>query len=547
MKRGVIFTVILLLNFLAINAQVKSSFADIQWGSSQKVKKGLTMRNVVGDDEENIYILNSNRPLYSIDGTISFVSSRDELVKYNKDLQFKKAELIEPEIDGNKSDYEDLFQFGGKLVLLSSYRSPDTDNRVLAAQTIDKETLLPEKSYKKLSEIDSKKFSWKIGFFNYTLSRDSSKLFVYYKKPQKNNENDAFGMHVYDTDLNELWHEEIELPYTEKMFYVKDLIVDNEGNAHVLGVLFEEEGLLGGVKTKKNGKANYHYRILSFYQRGKVIENYKIEVGDHFLNDLQIMVDNQMNIICSGFYSNKESRNIKGVYYSRINSKTKKTDIETFEDFSTELLSKEATDRKKDALEKKDKKGKDEELEDFDIDKVILKEDGGLVLFAEKFFTRTHTSSNGNGGYTTRTSYHFDDILAISLDSQGKVLWSNLIEKSQSGLFYSSYNVAIVEDRTYVLYNEHEKNLNRIKDDPYVSFFGWKSWNATLTEIDSKGNMKGEVLFNCNDIGVINVPIVSSQISSNEMIIFNFRRSMSSLAKLTFKTRKKDSKGNLVY
>ncbi|MCX2742740.1 hypothetical protein OO013_02620 [Mangrovivirga sp. M17] len=525
-------------------AQNKSDFAEIKWGNTQKVRKGIMVKNVVGKDQKDLFILKSNTPIYNSSDIVLRGRYRYQLARYDHGLKLKKQAQIEPNVNGERADYEGIVQLDDKLILLSSFEDPATRNLTLAAQQIDKNTLLTDKSYKKLSVIKQEGFSWKEGFFNYILSKDSSKLFVYYKLPRKNKENDAFGMHVFDTNLNELWHEEVTLPYNEKMFYVKDLLVDNDGNAHVLGRLYKEKDLLGQVKTRRKGDANYHYRIISFYQRGKVMDDNQIEVEDHFLNDMQIRTDKAMNIICSGFYSNEGSRNIKGAYYLRINSKTKETDISSFQDFSTELLSEGASDREKRKLERKEEKGKDEELESFDIDKMILKDDGGVILVAEKYYSSTYTVSNGNGGYSTRTTYHFNDILVVSLNSDGTVAWSKLIEKKQSGLTYSSYSVAAIEDRLYILYNENEKNLNRDKDDTYVTLYGWKKWNATLTEIDSQGNMKAEVLFNCKEAGTINIPTLSEQISPNEIIIYNYRKKKGTVAKLTFKQKSNKNKSS---
>ena len=99
--------------------------------------------------------------------------------------------------------------------------------------------------------------------------------------------------------MNQLWEKKIELPYQDKLFGIQDFKIDNEGNVHLLGILYDEV-----VKYKRQGKPNYEYQILSYYNEGKEFKKYPVQVDGKFLTDMKIAVGTNDNIICAGFYSN---------------------------------------------------------------------------------------------------------------------------------------------------------------------------------------------------------------------------------------------------
>ena len=65
-----------------------------------------------------------------------------------------------------------------------------------------------------------------------------------------------------------------------------------------------------------------------------------------------------------------------------------------------------------------------------------------------------------NGGGYWQTTYHYDDILIMKFDNNGKLDWSrSVFKKAQS----PSYNAFIKNDELHVILNSG-KNLNEKKD-----------------------------------------------------------------------------------
>ena len=94
---------------------------------------------------------------------------------------------------------------------------------------------------------------------------------------------------------------------------------------------------------------------------------------------------------------------------------------------------------------KKKKKGK--ELKSFYIDYVLLDSNGNTYILAEEFYiTQVYISNGMNGGGYWQTTYHYDDILIMKFDNNGKLDWSrSVFKKAQS----PSYNAFIKNDELH--------------------------------------------------------------------------------------------------
>ena len=103
---------------------------------------------------------------------------------------------------------------------------------------------------------------------------------------------------------------------------------------------------------------------------------------------------------------------------------------------------------------------------------LILRKDGGVLLFGEKYKTYTRRYNNGPMGFRydtqgTQISYYYDDLLNVSLHPDGNIHWQQVLFKSQTsqddfGVF-SSYFLFKTKNALRVLYNDQislETNLN---------------------------------------------------------------------------------------
>jgi hypothetical protein len=335
-----------------------------------------------------------------------------------------------------------------------------------------------------------------------------------------------------------LWEKEIRLPYKEDLFEVTDYEVDNFGNVHLLGIIFKEKR-----KEKRKGKPNYKYQVLSYRNQGDELIEYPIAISGKFLTDMQIAVNSNQDIICGGFYSVEGTFSIKGSYFLKVDGETKEIIEKSFKDFGIDFITQNMKKREEKKAKKKDEKGKNVELFEYDLDRIILRSDGGAVLVGEQYYVvvKTVTTFDANGRSQTRTTYkyYYNDIIVVSVLPDGSIDWTEKIPKRQAtindGGFFSSYAMSVIGNKLYFVFNDNPKNLFYKGSGKLYNFNNSKGSLIVLVELNMEGKQTREALFSAKEAGILTRPKVCEQISSKEMVLFGQRKSTHQFVKITFK------------
>jgi hypothetical protein len=159
---------------------------------------------------------------------------------------------------------------------------------------------------------------------------------------------------------------------------------------------------------------------------------------------------------------------IDGAFSMTVDLRTQKVLGSNVKEFEKEFIQMGMTDREKKKSDRKEEKGKDLEMPEFDLDHLVLLPDGGWVLLAEQFYIteKTFTTTSPNGGTSTRTVtyFHYDDIIAVKMTSTGEIEWNAKITKNQSASGYLtilSYLWNYCENEFQIVYNSapmHKEN-----------------------------------------------------------------------------------------
>lgn len=519
---------------LSLQAQEKAA---IQWGQALKTSKRSSLADIVGYDQSGFYAIKTESRTFGI-ALLTYTKTIITLERYNNKMNPDRSSELKLEFNNEKMDYEQIIQLNDELYVFSSLKDQKDKKNKLFVQTIDKNTLLPSYDIKQIGEVDyAGNMKSNAGNFNLRLSRDSSKVLVYYNLPYEKHENEKFGFHVLDAQLNEIWSKQIFLPYEEALFEIEDYKVDNKGNVHILGVVFKEKR-----KEKRKGQPNYNYEVLSYFQKDDGVKSYTISLEDKFLTDMQIAVNDDLDIICSGFYSSVGTFGIIGTYFIKVNGKTKEITTKSFKEFGLDFITQNMTKREEEKTTRRAEKGKDVEMYEYDLDDIIIHSNGGATLIGEQYFVRTYTTTTNNpttGATSTYTTYYYNynDIIVISISPSGEIEWTQKVPKvqvtSNDNGFYSSYVTSVVKDKIYFVFNDHPKNITEPSETTYA-FRGWKNSMVVLVEVDAKGNMTKQPLFSAKDAEVITRPKVCEQVSKKEMILFGQKRKQQQFAKITF-------------
>lgn len=498
-------------------------------GEDVKAKKKETISDIIGFD---------NRGFYALKGNLSIFATEPKIQFYDKNYALIHEEELDTEVDGSNSRINDIIHWNDRILIFHTYKDSKTKLNTLYVQEVDKKSLTLKSDLIDIASIDySGKMKLNAGSFGVVMNRDSSKLLVHYQLPYDSREVERFGFHVYDRDMKELWHEDIALPYEEELFSVADYTVDEAGNVYLTGKLYNEVR-----RNKLRGEANYKYIILAYKNGGKDFKEYELDLEDKFITDVRIAALPNGDIACAGFYSDKGTFSIKGSCFLRVNGETGELMKVSSSEFGIDFITQNMTERQEEKAKKKVAKGKRVELYEYDLDNLIIRKDGGVVLVGEQYFVRevTTTTVGANGATTTTTTYHYyyNDIIVVNINPSGDIEWTQKIAKRQhsvnDGGFYSSYAMAVHEDKLFFFFNDDPRNLNytgtgRVYNMPF------KRSVVTLVQLNGKGEMERESLFSMRDSEVMTRPKVCEQIAPNKMILFGELKSLHRFTEVTFK------------
>jgi hypothetical protein len=113
---------------------------------------------------------------------------------------------------------------------------------------------------------------------------------------------------------------------------------------------------------------------------------------------------------------------------------------------------------------------KDNNLEFFFVNKLILRKDGGVLIFGENqktIYRRSVYSGsrrfnvNDPGNYRNLTDYYHENLFILNINPDGTLAWDETLHKKQysqdDGGYFSSYFVFKTPSRLRVLYNDEIK------------------------------------------------------------------------------------------
>lgn len=520
--RAYLFLFLISLASSNVISQTTFNEFEVQWSDGMKLsRQDGNIVDVFGADDKGFYTLSTwnNQSFRSMFGggrrapvfTIDYFSSNLKKINTRK---------VDFGVMTQNRSFEALFQMRNqRFYLFSSYLNSDKEN-VLETQLMRPKTLELSSNQKELHRLSFQGYRKNnSGSYGFKMSQDSSKLLVYYNLPYERKANEKFGFKVYDQFLKPVWEKEISLPYTDELFKLVQIRLDNKGDLYVIGKVYRDK-----LKARAQGRPNYDFVVIAYRKNGTAKEEYEINLNDKFITDVQIAVEESGNIICAGFYSELGNGGIKGTFYATVDAKSKTITKGSFKEFDTDFIIE--GERNSGLKQKQVEKGR-EVLTSYYLDEIVRKENGGAVLVAEQFYERIINSTNTNGNFTrSYTKYYFNDLIIVSIDANGEIEWTNKIDKNQETIndngFYSSYHLAVKGDELYMLFNDHEKNLDQTKKN--IRTFTARGGIANLVTLDSNGEKnRYPVQYQAINEPMIR-PVITRQIGDELIIVSIYRR-----------------------
>ncbi|MDZ7876463.1 MAG: hypothetical protein U5L45_02275 [Saprospiraceae bacterium] len=547
----------LLIIFLSVFASFAHGQADgspdariatnIKWSNELEEPTNTSIRKIIATEGGGFYALRERQG-----GLLGGGTAKPLIEYYNANMKLVRSKELDLNVKGKTRLIKDVVMLNGRLWVLSYFYNEKHEKTYLFAQEVNKSTLNLAKDLVKIAEQDQKNAD-KSDVFTVATSRDSSKIVIFNRQPKADKQQE-FSLVVYDGNFKELWSKDAKLPYSRKNFTIEDHQLDNEGNVYLLGIIYTE----GAARLERRGKATYQYDIVAYRRDNTTTESqeYKIDMKDRFVSDLSFKIEDNGDLVCAGFYSEKGAKSIKGACFFKINPKTQdQTSISSrpfdFE-FMTTNLSERNKERAKAAIDRGDKSA-EPELYDYSIDKLITRSDGGVIMVAEQYFIdeRLRYNNNGFGGglwgnntfydpYSYRSIYdpygrnnnnnrrpdyyfHYNDIIVVNIQPDGEIAWTARVPKRQESVNdygqYSSYGMSIVADKLCFIYNDDPKNL-----DPRAKKIQTENPDkysvVTVAEVDRNGAVNRAPLFQNKEQGVVVRPKLSKQVGRRDMAIY---------------------------
>jgi hypothetical protein len=542
--RTLLLKTIPLLVFLGLfgnwaTAQNAKAPATLNWGSDNSEPANSAATKTLGLTPDGFYVLRqkllqnmNSKPKYWVE-------------YFNREMKLVRSEQLDLKYKRKLRDFEDVLYLNGKLYLLTSFNNTAKKANYLFKQELNTKTLQPSKNLEMIAETEARNKETE-GTFAFAISKDSTKLLVYKALPYEKKSPERFGFKVFDKDFQLVWEKNIVLPYNDDQFTVEEYRVDEDGNVFLLGVLYED-----GAKWRRRGRPTYRYVALAYMDNGTAFEEYRLDLEDRFITDLTFRIGTDGKLTFAGFYSERGTYSIKGSYFFRLDPRERaifnRQASEFSFDFLTAFLSNKARQRAADAIERNDRR-QEPELFDYALDELVLRSDGGAVLFAEQYFVEQVDFNNNNFGlynpyfspfydpfFMSRNAmgrqqpdfyYHYNDIIAINLSPDGNIEWASRIPKRQEtrndGGYYSSYAMATTRDGFFFVFNDDSRNFGR-DDGRLYTYTGRSNSLVAMAHINIKGEVSVYPLSVEKDAGVTLRPKMSKQIGKREMAVLGER------------------------
>jgi len=504
-------------------------FSQIKLNDNFKVEVGKPYK--VLDSPVKIYLEHDN-VLWSF-----------KLVKDELNIQKFNTQTLSQETINSYNDFPEDFViehvgiFQDKCYLFYSVWDKKAKKEQLFFRELDLQTAKFNEKGKLLFKVDDKVTGQNTGNgklygmqvvdkFKFESSYDDQHIMVRYrKKPQTKNDDknyDVIGFHIYDNSMNELWNEEVRMPYTESKMDNLDYYVNNKGDAFILTRVFTDNS--HKMKVTK-GRANYRIELLKIVKGNTKIDKNAISLGARIINSIGLYQVNDNNLVLGGYYGKDDARDADGLFVFNIDASGKIINKMTYE-FPLSFLNQNATNKEE---RKNNRKGKDEaEFGNLHMKKIVVSDDGSVTLIGEQAYFKIHINAK-----RIDVDFYYRDMVISKIDAGGKLLWNKRLPKFQhgrnTGRMDMSFDHFMGNGNHYFLFLDNERNRDLAPDEsPKIHQSGAGGW-LTAYKVDAEtGYVTKSYLLNSREVNDISIYQFNtnriSEISGNEFIFEVYKK-----------------------
>lgn len=305
----------------------------------------------------------------------------------------------------------------------------------------------------------------------------------------------------------------VALPTDGTKHAFHDLLVRNNGEVLIITADFKDSGKDHATRYTVQRSANNHSLDAALV----------VNAGtERFLNNTQFKVDDvNETLVATGFYTldYRQPIHAEGVYFQVYTLANQALQTSSFQELPADFIAKIKGVRNPKRANK---------LYTFIVDDVILRQDGGVLLIAESFYRTYRANAPMYDIYgmpmraETTITYHFDEVIVLSLHPDGSMHWKNILIKAQHSTGdYGRYG-------SYALMNTGKYLLFLFNDDLN------SRTNVVQYAVDGTGTISRNVLLNARKYNVYLLPQFARQVSARTVVIPSIRKNELRLVKVAY-------------
>lgn len=439
----------------------------LEWGRSYEYDKNTGhISRFIASGPEGIYAIRRTG------GGIYLSDEKDPTVIYSSYGNMGEKiwlELLDPNFKTIKSsslnlqhadmtlNLEDIISLKGKLYIISSRFDKKRDKNLLFAQAVDKSSLSAAGEPAEVLEMDMSS-KYRLPNCGIVYSPDSSKMLLHGSLTFQKGREERFNVSVWDSQMKLLWKKAVVLPYPENELIVEEYRLDNDGNAFVLA-------------TRKQTERY----IFAWRNGGTDFKEYKAAIDQKQISGFTIHTLANGDLQCAGFYSEREEDQVKGVFAYKLKAEDGSVYDRNIQAFDASTLTSDLSERRQDKAVEKAREGENvkKELENYRLQNLLMRPDGGMVLVGEHTFF-SQVSYYSGSDWKSSTVRFFDDLLVAAIEPGGQLAWSCKIDKTQTTGGLNGYIPIIAGDHLHFMYKNDEPGAEiqvaTVSADGHVSY-----------------------------------------------------------------------------
>uniref|UniRef100_UPI0040486924 hypothetical protein n=1 Tax=Roseivirga sp. TaxID=1964215 RepID=UPI0040486924 len=505
---------ILLFLLLIISAsslsQTSEDSIQVVFGPTFKAESRWVPTKYLGADESGYYFVFSNG---------KFGTGHESIHRFGYDLKPLNNKSLDINVGEKIEQPEHVFMLNKKLFLVNRTVGLESDHIYL--YEIMKENfelgngrllgVVPHENRRASQALSSLIFS-----------KDSTKVSLFYNVPSAKRSFEQLQVHSFDSDFNELWTKSFEIPFEKDLIDLENYNLDQNGNLYLTAKRYYQK-----KRRSINGKVNYDYVNLKFTDSGEV-QVFEVQSNGNFLIDLKLAFQSNGDVVSSGIYSENGTIGLAGVFLITHESTTADVKMSSFKRFDLDFYTANTTNTIVQKSKSLEELVAAVHLDEYKIDNMILKPDGGVSIYGERQKV-IQTTMPGGGAIpslltSSTVSYQYGDILIVDIKPDGQINWSERIAKRQNSVSdqaaYSSYIEISVNSDFLFIYNDNAKNLD-YSGSGRVANIGKSDFTLTIaTKVDAEGNISRKELFSRGQAQIKVRPSFSFLLNSHELLLF---------------------------